>query len=179
MMEQIERVIFSEEQIAKRVQELGERLAEEYVDKRPLIVGILKGSIIFMADLLKAMQIPLEIDFMTISSYGNKAKSSGEVKIVKDLDRTLEGRHLIIVEDVVDSGYTLSYLTNILKMRNPASIKVCTLLDKIDCRKVEFQVDYVGFVCDDSFVIGYGLDYAEEFRNLKFIGELKESYYKK
>lgn len=114
MMEQIERVIFSEEQIAKRVQELGERLAEEYVDKRPLIVGILKGSIIFMADLLKAMQIPLEIDFMTISSYGNKAKSSGEVKIVKDLDRTLEGRHLIIVEDVVDSGYTLSYLTNIL-----------------------------------------------------------------
>ena len=107
MMEQIERVIFSEEQIAKRVQELGERLAEEYVDKRPLIVGILKGSIIFMADLLKAMQIPLEIDFMTISSYGNKAKSSGEVKIVKDLDRTLEGRHLIIVEDVVDSGWAL------------------------------------------------------------------------
>ena len=179
MIEHIERVIFSEEQIAKRVQELGEMLAKEYADKRPLVVGILKGSIFFMADLLKAMQIPLELDFMTISSYGNAAKSSGEVKIIKDLDKTLEGRHLIIVEDVVDSGYTLSYLTKVLKMRNPTSIKVCTLLDKVDCRKVEFKVDYVGFNCENAFVVGYGLDYAEEFRNLKFIGALKESYYKK
>lgn len=179
MREHLEKILFSEEQITKRVAELGEMLAKEYQDKRPLVVGILKGSIFFMADLVRAMQIPLEIDFMTISSYGNAAKSSGEVKIVKDLDRTLEGRHLLLVEDVVDSGYTLSYLTKVLKMRNPASLKVCTLLDKVECRKVDFAVDYVGFDCDNSFVVGYGLDYAEEFRNLKCIGALKESYYKK
>ena len=142
------------------------------------MVAILKGSIMFFADLLRAMTIPLEMDFMAISSYGNKTKSSGEVRMIKDLDRSIEGRHLVIVEDIVDSGYTLSFLKRMLYSRHPESVKICTLLDKFECREIPLQPDYKGFDIGNEFVVGYGLDYAEKYRNLPEIGILKEEVYK-
>ena len=173
----IERVLFSEEELKTRIKELGAEIGREYAGRKPLMIGILKGSVMFFADLLREIEGDLEIDFMAISSYGNGVKSSGEVKMIKDLDHKIEGKDVIIVEDIVDSGYTMKYLTGMLSARNPASIRICTLLDKPSRRETDVRVDYKGFEVGDEFVVGYGLDYAVLYRNVPFIGILKRSVY--
>ena len=170
----IERVLFSEEELKTRIKELGAEIGREYAGRKPLMIGILKGSVMFFADLLREIEGDLEIDFMAISSYGNGVKSSGEVKMIKDLDHKIEGKDVIIVEDIVDSGYTMKYLTGMLSARNPASIRICTLLDKPSRRETDVRVDYKGFEVGDEFV---GLDYAGLYRNVPFIGILKRSVY--
>ncbi|MBP5177140.1 MAG: hypoxanthine phosphoribosyltransferase [Clostridia bacterium] len=178
MYKDLKTILISKEEIKKRINELAAELDRDYEGKRPLMVAILKGSVMFFSDLVRAMTIPVELDFMAISSYGNKTKSSGEVRMIKDLDRSIEGRHLIIVEDIVDSGYTLSFLKRMLYSRHPESVRICTLLDKFECREVPLQPDYKGFDIGNEFVVGYGLDYAEKYRNLPEIGILKEEVYK-
>ena len=179
MHQDVERVLLSEEQIKHRIKELGAQLSRDYAGKHPLAVGILKGSVIFYADLVRAISEPVEMDFMAISSYGAGARSSGEVKLVKDLDTKIEGRHVLIVEDIIDSGHTLAYLKKLLSARRPASIRLCALLDKPERRVAPIDTDYKGFEIEDEFVIGYGLDYAGRFRNLPYIGILKRSVYEK
>ena len=178
MYKDLKTILISKEEIKKRINELAAELDRDYEGKRPLMVAILKGSVMFFSDLVRAMTIPVELDFMAISSYGNKTKSSGEVRMIKDLDRSIEGRHLIIVEDIVDSGYTLSFLNRMLYSRHPESVRICTLLDKFECREVPLQPDYKGFDIGNEFVVGYGLDYAEKYRNLPEIGILNEEVYK-
>lgn len=175
----LEKVLFSKEQLAKRIKELAEQLDKDYAGKTPLMVAILKGSVMFFTDLIREMTLPLEIDFMSISSYGSGVKSSGEVKMIKDLDNKIEGKDVIIVEDIVDSGYTMKYLTHLLEARNPSSIKICALLDKPSRRETDVAVDYKGFEVGNEFVVGYGLDYAARYRNIPFIGILKCSVYEK
>lgn len=175
----LEKVLFSKEQLAKRIKELAAQLDKDYAGKTPLMVAILKGSVMFFTDLIREMTLPLEIDFMSISSYGCGVKSSGEVKMIKDLDNKIEGKDVIIVEDIVDSGYTMKYLTHLLEARNPSSIKICALLDKPSRRETDVAVDYKGFEVGNEFVVGYGLDYAARYRNIPFIGILKRSVYEK
>lgn len=175
----LEKVLFSKEQLAKRIKELAAQLDKDYAGKTPLMVAILKGSVMFFTDLIREMTLPLEIDFMSISSYGSGVKSSGEVKMIKDLDNKIEGKDVIIVEDIVDSGYTMKYLTHLLEARNPSSIKICALLDKPSRRETDVTVDYKGFEVGNEFVVGYGLDYAARYRNIPFIGILKRSVYEK
>ncbi len=165
-------ILFTRDEIDAKVQELGARLTREYRDRDPLFVGILTGSFPFIADLVRSIDIPLEVDFMAVSSYGKGTKSSGVVKILKDLDRSIEGRHVVLVEDIVDSGLTLKYLIENLATRHPASISICTLLDKTDARKEPVEIRYAGFECPNEFVVGYGLDYAGRYRNLPYIGVL-------
>jgi len=179
MHKDAERILISREEIQKRVKELAAELDKDYEGKRPLMICILKGSVPFFADLIREMKIEIEMDFMAISSYGSGSRSSGEVRMVKDLDRSIENRHVIIVEDIVDSGYTLSYLKRILYSRHPQSVKICALLDKFERREVELEADYKGFDIANEFVIGYGLDYAENYRNLPDICILKRSVYEK
>ncbi len=179
MHKDAERILISKEEIQARVKELAAQLDKDYEGKRPLMICILKGSVPFFADLVREMNISIEMDFMAISSYGSGSKSSGEVRMIKDLDRSIENRHVIIVEDIVDSGYTLSYLKRILYSRHPQSVKICALLDKFERREVELEADYKGFDIANEFVIGYGLDYAEEYRNLPDICVLKRSVYEK
>ena len=179
MKEDIKEIYFSAEELAEIVKNLGKQISEDYKDKNLLLVSILKGSVIFMADLMRAITIPCRIDFMSVSSYGSGTKTSGVVKIQKDLDINLEGYDLLIVEDILDSGLTLSYLKKYLMNRNPKSIKICTLLDKPARRKADIKADYFGFDIPDAFVVGYGLDYAERYRNLPFIGVLKPEIYTK
>ncbi|PIQ26424.1 hypoxanthine phosphoribosyltransferase [bacterium (Candidatus Blackallbacteria) CG17_big_fil_post_rev_8_21_14_2_50_48_46] len=180
MYRDIDEVLISEEQIQQRVQELGQEIGRDYQGKLPIVIGLLKGSCIFVADLVRAIPLHLTVDFMGISSYGAGTKSSGVVKITKDLEETIEGRHVIIAEDIIDTGLTLNYLLKMLKQRNPASIKVCTLLNKQARRLLEVeQVGYIGFEIEDHFVVGYGLDYVQKFRNLPCIGILKPVVYQK
>lgn len=179
MYNDLEKILFTEEQIQTRIKEIAAQIDKDYTGETPVVVGILKGCFMFFADLVRQMKTNIEIDFMSISSYGNNTKSSGEVKMIKDLDRTIEGRHVIIVEDIIDTGYTLKYLMTTLSARNPKSIKLCTLLDKKSRREVDIKPDYVCFDVGDEFVVGYGLDYAQLYRNLPVIGVLKESVYKK
>lgn len=179
MRNDIERIMLTEEQIQSRVKELGAQLAEDYRDKNPVMICILKGSAMFFADLLRAMPIRLTMDFMAVSSYGRSTKSSGEVEIRKDLSGSIEHRHAVIVEDIIDSGFTLSYLSRMLSARGAKSIKICTLLDKPARRapNITLKADYSGFEIEDAFVVGYGLDYDEAYRNLPYIGVLKPSVY--
>ncbi|HEX3027252.1 MAG TPA: hypoxanthine phosphoribosyltransferase [Clostridia bacterium] len=179
MLNDIEKVLITEEDIAKKVAEIGQKISGDYQGKNLLMVSILKGSVVFMADLLRQVKIPARIDFMSVSSYGAGVKTSGVVKIIKDLDIPLEGYDVLIIEDILDSGLTLHYIIDILKSRNPRSIKVCTLLDKPESRKAYVKSDYSGFVIPDEFVVGYGLDYDEKYRNLPFIGILKPEVYAK
>lgn len=172
-----ERILLTEEEIKKRVSELGAAISRDYAEQEIIVVGILKGALIFMADLVRTLSIPARLDFMVVSSYGAASKSSGVVRILKDLEQSMEERHVIIVEDIVDSGLTLNYLAANLKSREPASLKICTLLDKPDRRKVDVQLDYNGFVIPDEFVVGYGLDYNEKYRNLRDIIVLKRDIY--
>ncbi len=177
MHNEIEKVLISEEEIQKKVTELAEELSTEYKDRFPLAIGVLKGAMPFMADLLKRMDIHLEMDFMDVSSYGNSTVSSGEVKIVKDLNTPVEGRDIVIIEDIIDSGLTLSYLVELFRHRRAKSVKIVTLLDKPSGRKSDVKADMVGFNVPDEFVVGYGLDYAERYRNLPYIGVLKPEIY--
>lgn len=174
-----ERILLPKEKIAERVKELGKQLSAEYKDKNPLMICILKGSVLFFSDLIREMDIPLEIEFIAISSYGNSTKTSGEVKVVKDTDKSLENRHVILVEDIVDTGLTLAYLKNMLERRAPASLKICTLLDKPERREAEIKVEYTGFTIPNSFVIGYGLDFSQKYRNMPDICVLKQEVYMK
>ncbi|WP_165005251.1 MULTISPECIES: hypoxanthine phosphoribosyltransferase [unclassified Enterococcus] len=173
----IERVLISKEEIQIRCEELGKELTAIYKDTNPLVVGVLKGAVPFMADIVRSIDTYLELDFMDVSSYGNATVSSGEVKIVKDLDTNVEGRDLLIVEDIIDSGRTLAYLVDLFKYRKANSVKIVTLLDKPEGRVVNIEADYVGFNVPNEFVVGYGLDYAEAYRNLPYIGVLKPSVY--
>lgn len=179
MYNDLEKILITRKELALRVKELAKTLDEDYKGKNPIVVCILKGSTLFFADLVREMKIPVEFDFLSISSYGNKTKSSGEVKMIKDLDNLIENRHVLLIEDIVDSGYTLTYLKKLLSSRGPSSIKICTLLDKKSRREVPLEPDYCGFEIDDYFVVGYGLDYAQKYRNLPEIGILKPEVYTK
>jgi hypoxanthine phosphoribosyltransferase len=179
MLSDIEKVLLDEETLKAKVSELGAQISRDYEGKNLLVVGILKGSVIFMADLLRAITVPAEIDFMSVSSYGNGVKSSGVVKIVKDLDINLEGKDILVVEDILDSGKTLHHLRELLSSRNPRSFKICTLLDKPERREADIYADYSGFNIPNAFVVGYGLDYDEKYRNLPFVGVLKPEVYSK
>ena len=173
----IEKIIITEQQLQERIAELGATLTAEYEDAFPLAIGVLKGALPFMTDLMKRFDSFIEVDFMDVSSYGNATVSSGEVKILKDLNTSVEGRDVLIIEDIIDSGLTLSYLVHLFKYRKAKSIKIVTLLDKPSGRKVALNADYVGFEVPDGFVVGYGLDYAERYRNLPYIGILKPEVY--
>ena len=177
MQQDVLRVLLSEEEIRAKCKEMGARISQEYNGKNLMLVTVLKGAVVFLADLMRAIEVPAEIDFMVVSSYGSGVKSSGVVKIVKDLDVPLAGKDLLIVEDILDSGLTLSYIKELLASRGPASIKIATLLDKPSRRKVDLVADYIGFSVPDEFVIGYGLDYDEKYRNLPYIGILKPEVY--
>lgn len=177
MRKDIKETLLTEEEILQKVKELGKIISEDYNGKDLLVVGILKGSVLFMADLIKNITIPCEIDFMAVSSYGNSTESSGVVRILKDLEHSIEGKDIIIVEDIIDSGVTLDYLLKYLKARKAKSIEITTLLTKPSRRKVDIDVKYCGFEIPDEFLVGYGLDYSEKYRNLPFIGILKEEIY--
>lgn len=179
MNRDIERVLISEQDIASKIAEIGEQISSDYKGKKLLIVSVLKGSVVFMADLMRAIKIPCEIDFLSVSSYGNKAKTSGEVKIIKDISSDLSGYDILIVEDILDSGLTLTYLKGMMENRNAKSIKICTFLDKPEGRKVEITPDYSLFTVPDCFIVGYGLDYAQKYRNLPYVAELKKEIYSK
>ena len=173
----VERVLFSEEELKKRVAEIAGQITQDYAGKEPLLVSVLRGSFVFMADLVRQINLPCTVDFMAVSSYGAGTSSSGQVKIIKDLSEQIEGKDLIVVEDILDSGNTLSYLLKLLQARHPASVRLCTLLDKPSRRVKEVELHYAGFSIPDYFVVGYGLDYAEKYRNLPYIGVLKPSVY--
>lgn len=173
MNQEVSHVLLSEEQIRQRVKELGEELSKEYDEKNVVLVCILKGAVQFFSDLSRAMTCHLEMDFMSISSYGNNRKTSGIVRISKDLDTSITGRHVLIVEDIMDSGLTLNHLTTILKTREPASLRIVCLLDKPERRECAISPDYVGFVIPNEFVVGYGLDYAGHYRNLPYVGVMR------
>ena len=173
----LSQILIDEQQLKDKIAEVGAQITRDYADKNLLMVGVLKGSVVFMADLMRAIGVHARIDFMSVSSYGSGVKTSGVVKIIKDLDIPLEGYDLLLVEDILDSGMTLSYLRQILSERGPASIKIATLLDKPDRRMVDIKPDYVCFTVPDEFVVGYGLDYDEKYRNLPYVGVLKPEVY--
>ncbi len=179
MMDDIERILISTEELRETVNKIGAQISRDYEGKNLVLVSILKGSLVFMADLMRAITIPCEIDFMSVSSYGSGVKTSGVVKIIKDLDENLEGKDILLVEDILDSGKTLSYISSLLAARNPASIRICTLLDKPERREADVTADYSGFPVPDEFVVGYGLDYAQKYRNVPYIGVLKPEIYTK
>lgn len=168
------KILLSEKQIQDRVAELGSRISEDYAGEPPILVNVLKGGVIFLADLIRAVTIPIEIDFMEVSSYGSGTESSGVVRILEDLSQNIEGRHVLIIEDIIDTGLTLQYIIQNLETRHPKSVKICTLLDRRGRREVDIQLDYVGFVVPDKFVIGYGLDLAQKYRNLPHIAVLED-----
>jgi len=177
MHDDISEVLFSAEAIADKVGAIGARVSEQYADKKPLLVGILSGCFPFVADLARAIDIHAEVDFMAVSSYGAGTKSSGVVRTLKDLNASIAGRHVLLVEDIIDTGLTLHYIIENLRTRQPASLEVCALLDKTEARKKDLDVKYVGFDCPNAFVVGYGLDYAGLYRNLPYIGVLKPEVY--
>lgn len=173
----LQEILLTPETIAHRVRELGETISRDYAGQTIRMIGVLRGAVIFMADLARAIDLPVSLDFMAVSSYGASTASSGTVRILKDLDRDVAGQHVLIVEDIMDSGLTLKYLRDNLSRRHPASIKICTLLNKPQRRKVDICADYNGFTIPDYFVVGYGLDYAERYRNLPYIAVLKPEVY--
>ncbi len=177
MHSDVQRILLSGEEIDKRVTEIAETITREYAGESVLMVGILRGAVVFFAELVKKIDLDLRFDFMVVSSYGNSTDSSGEVRIVKDLSQPIEGMNVIIVEDIIDTGYTLKNLMKLLRTRNPKSLKICALLDKPSRRKVELEGDYVGFKVPNEFVVGYGLDYNEKYRNLPDICILKPEIY--
>lgn len=180
MHNDIEKILLSEQQIQARIQELGEELTKEYADKNPVIVGVLKGVVVFYADMIRHIQVPCQMDFMWISSYAG-TDSTGKMLVRQDVSADIEGRHVLILEDIFDTGNSLEFTVNHLKKQNPASIKICTLLDKPERRRagVTLKADYVGFTIPNAFVVGYGLDYNEKYRNLPYVGILKPEVYAK
>ena len=179
MREHIAKVLIEEATLKKRVAELGRTITEDYREKDLVIIGILKGAILFLSDLIQSIDLPLVMDFMAVSSYGASTKSSGIVRILKDLDEEIAGKDVLIVEDIVDTGLTLQYLLENLRTRHPRSLRICAFLDKPSRRTAQISVDYVGFEIPDEFVVGYGLDYAEKYRNFPFVGVLAKEAYEK
>ncbi len=177
MNQDIKKILIEEKDLQAKVAELGAKITKDYRGKDLLIVCVLKGAVIFAGDLIRKIDLPLDIDFMAISSYGANTKSSGVVRIIKDLDMGIEGKHVLIVEDIIDSGLTLAYMIENLKSRGPESVKICTILDKKERRTIDLDIEYTGFVVPDEFVVGYGLDYGEKYRNLPYIAVLKEEIY--
>lgn len=177
MHQDVESILYSEEELKERVKALGAQITADYAGKAPVLASVLRGSYIFMADLTRAIDLPVTVDFMAVSSYGSGTVSSGQVEIKKDLSDTIEGRDLIIVEDILDSGNTLYYLMDVLRARRPNSIRICTLMDKPARRTKPIKADYVGFEIPDAFIVGYGLDYNEKYRNLPYVGILKPEVY--
>lgn len=177
LLDDLTEILLTEQQIEERIEEMAKEIAEEYSGKQPLLVSILKGSFVFMADLVRKLNIDCTLDFMIVSSYGTKSVSTGAVKIIKDLDIDIENKHILLVEDILDSGLTLSYIKRILETKKPASLRICTLLDKPGRRTANITADYVGFTIPDKFIVGYGLDYAERYRNLPMIGILDPKIY--
>ena len=177
MHKDVEQILYTEEELRSRVKELGSQITADYSGRKPLLISVLRGSYIFMADLTRSIHLDVTVDFMAVSSYGAGTASSGQVEIKKDLSDSIEGRDLIIVEDILDSGNTLHYLLDVLRARKPASIRICTLMDKPERRTKPIKADYVGFTIPDAFIVGYGLDYAEKYRNLPYVGVLKPSVY--
>ena len=179
MQDDIQSVLISEQQLADAVKKLGEQISRDYADRNLMMVSVLKGSVVFMADLMRAISVPASIDFMSVTSYGKGVKTSGVVRIIKDLDEELDGRDILIVEDILDSGMTLSYLKEHIIAKGARSIRIATLLDKPERRRVDIHPDYSCFSVPDEFVVGYGLDYAEKYRNLPYVGILKPCVYEK
>ena len=179
MLQDIERVLISEEELQKRIGELGQQLAKDYDGKDPIFVGVLKGVVNFFTDMVRATPIRCQYEFMAVSSYGGGTSTSGNVKMLKDVSCNIKGRHVVILEDIIDSGLTLKFVAEHLRSMEPASLKICTLLDKPERRKVDIFADYVGFTIPNEFVVGFGLDYQEFYRNLLFIGVLKPEVYSK
>lgn len=177
MLNDIEKVLINEEELKEKTLELGRRISEDYEGKDLIIISVLKGGFIFAADLMRAIKIPVAVDFMAVSSYGASTKTSGVVQIRKDLDRDIKGMDVLVVEDILDSGLTLNYITKVLQNRGAQSVKICTILDKPARRKAPIFADYIGFEIPDEFVVGYGLDYMEKYRNLPFVGVLKPYIY--
>ncbi len=177
LADDLNEILIDEPTLQARITALGSQITQDYAGQEIMLIGVLKGAIMFMVDLARSIPLPLTLDFMAISSYGASTVSSGVVRILKDLDSSIEGKHVLIVEDIVDSGQTLSYLAEYLRARNPASLKICVLLNKPDRRTSDIKVDYLGFDIADKFVVGYGLDFAEVYRNLPFIGVLKPEKY--
>jgi len=176
--EELDRVLLTEERLAAKVAELAQQLREDYAGKNPVLIGILTGSFVFMTDLIRALAMDLTVDFMAVSSYEDATVSSGKVRLLKDCSHDISGRHVLIVEDIIDTGLTLEHMVQILRDRKPASLRICCLLDKSSRRRVEVELDYVGFEIPDEFVVGYGLDFAEKYRNLPYVGILKKDAYK-
>ena len=177
MRNDIEKILKTETEIQEIIKQLGKQISKDYEGKNPIMICILKGGIVFLSDLMRFISIKVELDFMSLSSYGNSTKSSGVVRIKKDIDADILDRDVIIVEDIVDSGLTLKYLDEYFMQHNPASVKICTLLDKPKAHKIDINIDYVGFEVGNEFVVGYGLDYAQKYRNLPYIGILKKEIY--
>lgn len=177
MQNDIKEVLFTAEKLAQRVNELGRQITSDYEGKELLVVGVLKGANVFLGDLIRHIEIPIEIDFIAAASYGNSTESSGVVRLLKDLDYPIENRHVLLIEDLIDTGLTLHYLAENLKARQPASFQICTLLDKPERRKVAMEVDYKGFDIPDEFIVGYGIDYNQKYRNLPYIATLKPEVY--
>ena len=178
-MDVIERVLISKEELEKKVAELGKQISKDYEGKELVMIGVLKGGFIFLSDLARKITIPVDLDFMSVSSYGDSSKSSGVVKIIKDVDTNIDGKHVLIVEDIIDTGLTLNHLVALLKTRGPLSVKICAALDKPSRRKAVIKIDYKGFEIPDEFVIGYGLDYAGKYRNIPEVCVLKKDVYMK
>ena len=178
MNNDIKEVLYNEDELRDRVRQMGAKISNDYSGKELILIGVLKGSVIFMADLLKEITIPCKMDFMAVSSYGNSTETSGVVRILKDLDFEIQGKDILIVEDIIDSGVTLKYLMKYLAGRKPNSLEIVCLLNKPDRRKVDIDVKYLGYDVPDHFLVGYGLDYAEKYRNLPYVGILKEEIYK-
>lgn len=172
-------ILYSQEQISTRVKELGRQISRDYQGEDLLVIGVLKGAFVFMADLIREIDLPLELDFISVSSYGASTISSGEVRIIKDLDYSVEGKSVLLVEDIIDTGLTLNYIKEIFKKRNPHSVKICCLLDKPSRRKSSVRAEYAGFSIEDHFVVGYGLDYAGKYRNYPAVCILKPAVYEK
>lgn len=179
MHQEIERVLLSEAQIQARIMELGAELAADYANKKPIFVGVLKGVVVFFADMVRAVPIDCQFDFMCVSSYGAGTRSSGVIQLKKDISTDIAGRHVVILEDILDSGLTLRYTVDHLLAKGPASLRICTFLDKPERRRAQVEADYVGFTIPNLFVVGYGLDYNEEYRNLPYVGILKPEAYSK
>ena len=179
MRQDIQEILFSNEVLTKKISEMANQINKDYEGKELVVVGILKGSVIFAAELIKNITVKCEIDFMSVSSYGNSTETSGVVRILKDLDNNIEGKHILLVEDIVDTGITLKYLLEYLKGRKAASIEIVSLLNKPARRKVDLEVKYIGFEVPDGFIVGFGIDYAEKYRNLPYIGILKPEIYEK
>ena len=177
MKNDIKEVLLTENDLANKISQIGKSISKDYEGRELILIGVLKGSVMFMADLMKKIEIPCSMDFMAVSSYGNSTKSTGVVRILKDLDFEIEGKDVLIVEDIIDTGVTLKYLVEYLKARKPNSLEICSLLNKQDRRKVDISAKYIGFEVPDFFLVGFGLDYAEKYRNLPFIGILKEEIY--